>query len=121
LLSCKDIEGIIMSEFKINIDTNDLMKQAEQSAKTKFANLANEVINYIIFNIFHDSPLRGKGIGNQHLEEQILKMLSGEESERILQDFYKNNWERILQESMEKAMRHKANALAFGSLRNIKD
>ena len=110
-----------MPEFKIAINTDQLMKEAEKSAQERFNKAANEVIGQIIYAYFHDSPLRGKGIGNQHLEEHILKMLCGEESEQILQKFYKENWERILQESMEKAMRHKANALAFGSLRNIED
>ena len=108
-----------MTEFNFNIDTEKLAKEASLDLEKRIKSGYETTISYFLRDLFSSENIyRKKGIARQLIETQCLDLLQNEEQTKtIIKKYAEENWERILQEATERALRHKANGLAFKNIR----
>ena len=108
-----------MAEFKFNINSEKLAKEASLELEKRMKDGYQNTINYFLRDLFSEENIfRKKGIARQLIESQCLDLLQNEEQTKtIIRKYAEENWERILQEATERALRHKANGLAFKNIR----
>lgn len=98
--------------FEIKIDEN--------LVKAEFNRIINLKTKEKINNLFTDKYIYENGKqslktadGNFLIREHIDKKLKSLETEEFIQQYVEKHWKRILEEATEKALKHKANAIAF--------
>lgn len=107
-----------MSNYQISLSLEDARKEAEKFFREKALSSASSQINALFYERHHwEHPSRKNGTGHQMIKEMIENKFLAEDSQKILNAYFEANWENILKEAMDKAMRkaaeHKANQLAF--------
>lgn len=109
----------IMKEIKLNIDLEQIQKDASLELSQRIRNGFSSIINEFCYDLFSTETLRRKtGIARKLIESQCLDLLQNEEQTKTtIKKYAEENWERILQEAAERALRHKANGLAFKNIR----
>lgn len=115
-----------MSNFSFQINEAELRKEAEKLFRDKALATAEKQINIL----FREAPSQihypgsHPGVAYQLIQERISNEILSEKTQKIMDAYMENNWQRILEESMEKAMRkaaeHKANQMAFAQA-NLKN
>lgn len=106
-----------MSIFKLEIDEAGLFKEAEADFRKKALDSLNKQLN----SMFAEprSWVQGDkgGIATQMIRESIENKLLSEKTQRTLDAYFEENWERLLKEEMEKSIRkaaeHKTRKMAF--------
>lgn len=108
-----------MNRINLQLDFTKLEEEANIKLAEQFKKKYQETINDFIYSFFsHETAIRKKGIARELLETQCLDLLLNEEQTKtIIKKYAEQNWERILQEATERALRHKANGLAFKNIR----
>jgi retron-type reverse transcriptase len=106
-----------MSNFTLQINEAEIRKEAEKFLRDKIQQtLRNETdLMFREKNTWDSRSVDGPA--RQMIQERLAIEFLSEKSKKIMDAYFEANWEKILQEAMEKAMRkaaeHKANQLAF--------
>ena len=92
--------------FDINVDSKELQKRIDVEV--------SNICKVEITKTFREkSQFYEQGIGNKVVKETLNKLIEKELTEDTIRIFFEKNWDRIFTEALERATRHKANALAF--------
>ena len=112
-------------EIKINVDLSSMSKRLEDQMKKEAENTAASKITHFFairkdFN--HATRLFEitSGIGAKDIEEHISKKYLTADFQDQLDQFFEENWKRIFEEAMTKALQHKANGIAFNKVHALK-
>lgn len=102
----------------------DLAKQIEIESKNSVRRAVNE--------FFKDSSehklttdgvfefIKVKGPGTVEIEDMVIKKYADPEFNKKLNTFFEENWQRIFEEGMTKALHHKANGVVFSKTKEMK-
>lgn len=110
-------------EFKINVDTREEQKEMERKALAAFRQSATSSISNHFANRSHYSDLdkkviKVKGPGTFEIEERIDKFFGDPKTIQQMDNFFDENFTRIMEETMTKALQHHCNRLVFSRARN---
>jgi superfamily II DNA or RNA helicase len=109
-------------EINLNIgfDAADLQKQFEEELLQEFKRTAAQQIGRFFRTDRQYVPSAGgkalvttKGAGVLLIEEFLQKKWDDPNTQERMQRYFDNNFDRIMEESMQKAIQHKTNAMAF--------
>lgn len=111
---------------KITFDTTELEKQVKEEFENLFmaklrSKAANAISDYFEGERLYvgNKPALSKPQSAVLLESFLSEALSSERLKRTMQKCFDDNYERIVSEAMDKAMRHHANKMAFEHFRNL--
>lgn len=106
-----------MKEFSFQINDAQLFKEAETNFREKTLYAMSSQLNEMFSEPRAYRPGDKGGAAWQFIQERITNEILSEKTQKIMEAYLENNWQRILEESMDKAMRkaaeHKANQMAF--------
>jgi hypothetical protein len=97
-------------KFDLSVDTTNL----ERSAKAQLAAGMTDGVERSVRNFFDVNPYATvKGDGLKEIEELIANRFLEPQSQQAVAAYFEDNWKRVFEECMTKALQHKANAIVF--------
>jgi len=106
-----------VKEFKLQINEAQLFKEVEANFREKTLSTMRGQLNEMFSEPRAYRPGDKGGTAWQLIQERICDKLLDENTQKIMNAYFEENWERLLKEEMEKAIRkaakHKANQIAF--------
>jgi hypothetical protein len=111
-------------QLNIKIDSDKYAKQLQETFENRFKEAAISEIRW-----FFDSKAeitttgikRTKNPGLQEIEDIITKKFCDAKFVADAEKFIEDNWRRIFEECLTKALQHKANAMSFSEAKKIKE
>lgn len=110
-------------EIKIDIDQRDIEQKIKDKATQLFSNVAHDALvrhfsnkRYISDGKVHDD----KGDGLKEIEEMVENRFLDAEFRQRVDRFFEDNWVRIFEDCMTKAIQHRCNAIAFAKVKEKK-
>lgn len=106
-----------MSNYQISLNLEDMRKEAEKLFRDKSLETMKSQIAFLFREKSRWDPRSVDGPAYQMIQERLANEILSEKSQKIMDAYFSENWEKILHEAMDKAMRkaaeHKANQMAF--------
>lgn len=114
--------------FNIKFDPTPQIKKCETQMIDQFEKAA--ISNIIMFfnnnkkHCFNPGTqkieeISEKGIGFQQIETLITEKFLSEKFQKEMSDFFDDNWKRIYEQCLTRALQHKANGVAFNKLHDL--
>lgn len=106
-----------MSNFTLSLDLESIRKEAEKLFRDKSLETMKSQIAFLFREKSKWDPKSVDGPACALIQQRLADEILSEKSQKIMDAYFNENWEKILHEAMEKAMRkaaeHKANQIAF--------
>lgn len=105
-----------MANFSVSFDPQPLLKDVEQRLIKDFRyTLDREITAFFSERIQHTSngPVRIAEPGLLLIREALEKKFDDPKTQEKMAEYFEKNFERIMEECMQKALQHKANAFVF--------
>lgn len=94
----------------VDIKSKDLQKTINDEA--------NRICRQAIYTEFFDgSQFTPQGNSNKLIKDAVDELIKKEFNGDNIKIFFEKNWDKIFAEAMERALRHKANAIAFNQVK----
>lgn len=106
-----------MKEFNFQINDAQLFKEAEANFREKTRSTMSSQLNEMFSEPRAYRPGDKGGTAWQFIQDRIANKLLDENTQKIMDAYFEENWERLLKEEMEKSIRkaaeHKTRKMAF--------
>lgn len=106
--------------FTINFDPAQTMKEAEARLAKEFENtIKNEISAFCDETSRYNGNkiVKTPGAGLLLIRDFLEKKFDDPKTQEMMQKFFDDNFERIMAETLEKAIQHKVNAHMFGAVK----
>jgi len=106
-----------MSNFTLSLDLESIRKEAEKLFRDKSLETMKSQIAFLFREKNKWDPRSVNGPACDLIAQRLADEILSEKSQKIMDAYFHENWEKILHDAMDKAMRkaaeHKANQIAF--------
>ena len=110
-------------QFNFDIDVKSFQEEAVKKLQEKMrAAVMTEVDNFFGQTSYYREGkiVRVNAPGRQEIVEIMEKKFIDDNFKKNAEKFFEDNWKRIFEECMTKAIQHKANAIAFAKTKELK-
>ncbi len=105
---------------KLDIDADEIQKEVKAKIKAKMIDLVNMKVGILFGNEFNKIRYGNSpefGFMEKKIDDIFVEVLLDEKYNKFIQTYIVEHFEEALKKSLDKAMEHKANALAFKSVK----